>query len=168
MSVTDPASTTTRERTITWEDPRPLLARAAQMTGLEYLQAMAAGEIPPPPIAKLMGFELVEIREGLASLSVVPQEWHYNPIGMVHGGLAATILDTVLGVSVHTTLGAGEAYTTVDLHVQYLRAMTADTGRVTAVGEIVHRGRKVATAEGRVTDERGKLIATAITTCMIL
>ena len=79
-----------------------------------------------------------------------------------------TILDTVVGVSVHTTLGKGEAYTTVDLHVQYLRAMTVETGRVTAVGEVVHRGRKIATAEGRVTDARGKLIATAITTCMIL
>lgn len=159
---------TTRERTINWEDPAPLLERAAGMTGLQYMQAMAAGEIPPPPIAKLMGFELVEIREGLASLSVVPQEWHYNPIGMVHGGLAATILDTVVGISVHTTLDVGQAYSTVDLHVQYLRAMTAQTGRVTAVGEIVHRGRRIATAEGKVTDERGRVLASAITTCVIL
>lgn len=159
---------TTRTRTFTWEDPEPLLERATTMSGLEYMQAMVAGEVPPPPIAKLMDFELAEIREGHASLSVIPQEWHYNPIGMVHGGLAATILDTVVGISVHTTLDVGQAYTTVDLHVQYLRAMTAETGRVTATGEIVHRGRKIATAQGKVTDERGRTLATASTTCVIL
>lgn len=160
--------TATRERTITWEDPAPLLADAATLSGLEYMERLAAGEIPPPPIAKLMGFELPEIAEGNVSISCVPQEWHYNPIGMVHGGLAATMLDTVLGISIHTTLAAGEAYTTVDLHVQYLRAMSVDTGRVKATGEVVHRGRKIATAEGRLTDANGKLIATGITTCMIL
>lgn len=161
-------TTATRERTFDWEDPLPPLARAAEMTGLQYMQAMAAGEIPPPPIAKLMGFDLGEIREGLATLSVTPQEWHYNPIGMVHGGLAATLLDTVLGVSVHSTLDAGQAYSTVDLHVQYLRAITVDTGPVTATGEVVHRGRKIATSEAKLVDGRGRLLATGITTCLVL
>lgn len=160
--------TTTRTRTFTWEDPLPALAQAAGMSGLDYMQAMVAGEVPPPPIAKTMDFELGEIREGHASLAVVPQEWHYNPIGMVHGGVAATLLDTVLGVSIHTTLDAGQAYSTVDLHLQYLRPVTIDTGRVTAAADVVHRGRRIATAEGKLTDERGRILASAITTCVIL
>ena len=109
-------------------------------------------------------------------LAALPLLWLLASLGLLRmaawracaAGLAATMLDTVLGISIHTTLAAGERYTTVDLHVQYLRAMSVDTGRVKATGKVVHRGRKIATAEGRLTDADGKLIATGITTCMIL
>lgn len=168
MPETTDAPTTTRERTFTWEDPAPLLARAAAMTGLEQIQSMIAGQTPPPPIAKLVEFELVGVREGHIEVAFTPQEWQYNPLGVVHGGMAATILDTVLGICVHTTLEAGQGHTTVDLAVKYLRPMTAETGPVTAVGDVVHRGRRIATSEGRLTDGRGKLLATGTATLAIV
>src|SRR6185295_14670962 len=99
-----------RERTITWEDPLPAATSARGLSGLEYMRAIAAGDVPPPPIAVLMGFELVEVEEGRAVFAVTPQEFHYNPIGVVHGGLAATLLDSAMGCAVHSTLPAGTGY----------------------------------------------------------
>src|SRR6185295_4939079 len=99
-----------RARTITWDDPLPAAASARGRSGLDYLHAIAAGDVPPPPIAVLLGFELVEVEEGRAVFAVTPQEFHYNPIGVVHGGLAATLLDSAMGCAVHSTLPAGTGY----------------------------------------------------------
>jgi uncharacterized protein (TIGR00369 family) len=157
-----------RERTIAWDDPVAAAAAGAGLSGLEYLQRIAAGEIPPPPIAVLLGFELVTVEEGRAVFAVTPQEFHYNPIGVVHGGLAATLLDSAMGCAVHSTLPAGMAYTTLEFKVNFARAITRDTGRVVCEGTLVHRGRTVATAEGRVTAaDGGKLLAHGTATCLL-
>ena len=157
-----------RERTITWEDPVPAAASGRGLSGLAYMRAIATGEIPPPPIAVLLGFELVEVDEGRAVFAVTPQEFHYNPIGVVHGGLAATLLDSAMGCAVHSTLPAGTAYTTLEVKVNFARAITRDTGRVISEGKVIHRGRTVATAEGRVVAKTtGKLLAHGTTTCLL-
>src|SRR6476620_10858924 len=114
-----------RERMIAGDDPVAAAARGEGLSGLEYMNAIAAGEIPPPPIAVLLGFELEEVEEGRAVFAVTPQEFHYNPIGVVHGGLAATLLDSAMGCSVHSTLPAGASYTTLEMQVTYVRAISA-------------------------------------------
>src|SRR3954451_20673405 len=157
-----------RERTVTWEDPVASAARGAGLAGIDYLNMIAAGEVPPPPIAVLLGFELVEVEEGRAVFAVTPGEFHYNPIGVVHGGLAATLLDSAMGCAVHSTLPAGAAYTTLEVNVNFARAITGDTGRVLCAATLIHRGRTVATAEGRITAEAtGKLLAHGTTTCLL-
>jgi uncharacterized protein (TIGR00369 family) len=163
-------TTNTSERTLTvqWEDPRRLGEAARSLTGLEFLQKIVAGELPPPPIAALLNFELVELSEGHAVFAVEPKEYHYNPIGVVHGGLAATLLDSAMGCAVHSTLPAGAGYTTLEIKVNFVRPITADTGRVRAEAKLIHLGGRTATAEGRVIDEAGKLYAHATTTCLIL
>jgi uncharacterized protein (TIGR00369 family) len=144
-------------------------ARAAQgMAGLEYLQALVRGEFPGPPIAHLLGFRLVETSEGRAVFEVTPGEQHYNPIGLVHGGLLATVLDSALGCAVHSTLPAGTGYTTIELHVHFVRAVRQDTGPLRAEAKVLHRGRRVATAEGRVLDVEGRLYAHATTSCLLM
>jgi uncharacterized protein (TIGR00369 family) len=162
-------TTATRTRTITWEDPLETVAAAAGMSGKEYLEAIRDGDLPRPPIAELMGFEGLEGADGRAVFSVTPAEYHYNPIGVVHGGLAATLLDSAMGCAVHSTLPAGVGYTTLEVKVNFARPMTRDTGRVICEAEVVHRGKTVATAEGRITaEETGKLIAHGTTTCLLL
>ena len=138
------------------------------MSGFEFLQKIVAGELPQPPLASLMDFQIVELAEGRAVFAVNPAEYHYNPIGVVHGGLAATLLDSAMGCAVHSMLPAGTGYTTLELKVNFIRAMTAETGRVRAEGKLIHLGARTATAEGRVIDESGKLYAHATTTCLIL
>jgi uncharacterized protein (TIGR00369 family) len=157
-----------RERTFRWTDPAEAAEAGAGLGGLDYMRAILAGTVPPPPIASLLGLELVEVADGRAVFALEPQEWLYNPIGSVHGGVAATLLDSCMGCAVHTTLPAAAGYTTGDLQVRYIRAMTLDTGRVLAEGSVVHRGRRTATAEGRLFVEAdGSLIAHATTGCMI-
>ena len=139
------------------------------MTGLELLRAIAAGDAPGAPIAALMGFEAVEAEEGRVVFAAVPTAELYNPIGSVHGGFAATLLDSAMGCAVHSTLAEGVGYTTLELKVNYTRAITKDTGRVVCEGRIVHRGGRVATADGRiVAEDSGKLLAHGTTTCLIL
>jgi uncharacterized protein (TIGR00369 family) len=157
-----------RERTIAWDDPAAAAAAGRGMSGLEHMRAIAAGAIPPPPIAALMGFELVEVEEGRAVFAVTPGEYHYNPIGVVHGGLAATLLDSAMGCAVHSTLPSGTAYTTLEVKVNFARPITGTTGRVVCEGKLIHRGRTIATAEGRVTaEDTGKLLAHGTTTCLL-
>jgi uncharacterized protein (TIGR00369 family) len=156
-----------RTRTFTWENPRALAEAARGSSGLEFLRKIASGELPPPPIAALMNFALEEVDEGRAIFSVEPAEYHYNPIGVVHGGLAATLLDSALGCAVHSTLPAGAGYTTLEVKVNFLRAMTAETGRVRCEAQVIHIGGRTATAEGRVLDRKGELYAHGTTTCMI-
>jgi uncharacterized protein (TIGR00369 family) len=158
-----------RERTFSWEDPAATAAEGMRLSGLDYIQAIATGALPPPPIAKLLGFEIVEADLGRAVFAVEPAEWMYNPIGAVHGGIAATLLDSCMGCAVHTTLAAGVGYTTTDVQVRYIRAMGVASGRVLAEGRVVHAGRRTATAEGRVLTEDGEtLIAHGSTGCAIL
>ena len=159
----------TRSRTITWEDPLQAFAAAEGMSGLEYLRAMGQGRVPRPPMAELMDMEGLVVEEGRAVFAVVPQEFHYNPIGVVHGGLAMTLLDSAMGCAVQTTLPAGSGYTTLEAKVNFNRPITADTGRIVCEAKVVHGGRTVATAEGRVTaEDSGKILAHGTTTCLIL
>ncbi|MGD0453482.1 MAG: PaaI family thioesterase [Solirubrobacteraceae bacterium] len=159
----------TRTRSFSWEDPAAAAAAAMKLPGLEAMQAIIDGKLPRPPIARLLAFEIVEVQEGRAVFVMEPAEWMYNPIGSVHGGIAATILDSCMGCAVHTTLEAGVGYTTADLQVRYIRAMGDATGRVLAEGRVVHRGRRTATAEGRLFVESDEtLIAHGTTGCVIL
>lgn len=157
-----------RTRTVKWEDPRPLGKAGRGLSGFEFLQKIVSGELPPPPLAALLNFALVELDQGRATFAVEPAEYHYNPIGVVHGGLAATLLDSAMGCAVHSTLPAGAGYTTLEIKVNFIRAMTAETGRVRCEAKVVHVGARTATAEGRVIDEAGKLYAHGTTTCLIL
>ena len=125
-------------------------------------------EIPHAPIAELVGFDLVEAGAGRASFELDPTERHYNPLGTVHGGIAATLLDSAMGVAVHTALKEGETYTTLELKVNFVRAITESTGRIVASGSVIHRGGRVATAEARLTDADGRLLAHGTSTCLIM
>jgi uncharacterized protein (TIGR00369 family) len=145
---------------MTWEDPLASAQAGLQMAGLEYMDAVVRGEIGSPPIATLLGMGVVEVQDGRALFALLPSERHYNPIGVVHGGIAATILDSAMGCAVHTTLPAGWSYGSLDLSARYVRPITADTGRILCEGAVVHRGKSTATAEGRVWAEgSGKLLA---------
>jgi uncharacterized protein (TIGR00369 family) len=161
-------TTAERSRTITWEDPVPVASRALEMSGLDYMRAIVEGDVPAPPIALLMGFQPVELAEGRVTFAAEPGEHLYNPIGVVHGGLAATLLDSATGCAVHTTLPVGVAYTTLELKTNFVRAITRDTGRVLCEAEVVHRGGTIATAEGRlIAESTGKLLAHGTSTCLI-
>lgn len=162
------SETAQRTRTITWKDPLPGAKLGQTMSGLEYLQALKSGKISPSPIGVLMGFWFAEVSEGRVVFGAEPAEYHYNPIGTVHGGLAATLIDSALGCAIHSTLPVGVGYTTLELKVNYLRPMTSKTGTVYCEGKVIYVGGRVATAEARLTDANGKLYAHGTTTCMIL
>jgi uncharacterized protein (TIGR00369 family) len=140
---------------------------AATMSGLELLQKMIAGELPGPPIMQTLDFTLTEVETGRALFEGNPAFKHYNPLGTVHGGYAATLLDSCMGCAVHTTLPKGVTYTTLEFKVSLMRAITAETGVVRAEGKVLNTGRRTATAEGRLTDGKGRLLAHASTTCLI-
>jgi uncharacterized protein (TIGR00369 family) len=135
--------------------------------GLSFLKGIIDGSVPAPPITETLGFDLVAADKGSAVFEVVPTLAHYNPIGVVHGGLAMTVLDSALGCAVMTTLGKGEAYTTLEIKVNLTRALTKDTGVVRASARMIHRGRTTATAEADLRDAAGTLYAHATTTCII-
>jgi len=135
--------------------------------GISFLKGIVDGTIPNPPISELMGFHLVEVENGRAVFEGVPDFHHYNPIGTVHGGFAATLLDSALGCAIFSTIAKGDAWTTLELKLNLVRPMSKHTGPVRAEGRIVHRGRTVATSEGDLKDSAGKLYAHATTTCMI-
>jgi uncharacterized protein (TIGR00369 family) len=135
--------------------------------GLSFLQGIIAGTLPNPPISEVLGFHLIEVATGRAAFEGVPEFRHYNPIGTVHAGFAATLLDSALGCAIFSTLARGDAWTTLELKLNLVRPLTKDTGPVRAEGRVIHRGRSVATSEGDVKDSTGKLYAHATTTCMI-
>ncbi|MBS1863603.1 MAG: PaaI family thioesterase [Actinobacteria bacterium] len=165
MSTIEPAL---RSRTLEWSDPVATAAAGAEMAGLDYMRSLVAGELPAPPIAITMNMVPTELEEGRVVFRGEPGEEHYNPIGVVHGGYAATILDSVLGCAVHTTLPLGVGYTSLGLEVKYVRPITRDTGTVRCEGTVVHRGRRQATAEARLlAEDTGKLLATGTSTLMI-
>ena len=156
-----------RTRTIEWEDPMIGAGAAREMAGIDYLRAIRDGAIPRPPIAWTLGFTLEEVEEGRVVFGVTPAEYHYNPIGVVHGGLAATLMDSAMGSAVHTLLPAGSGYTTLEIKTNLLRALKADTGPVRCEGTVIHAGRTTALAEARLTDATGRLYAHATSTCLI-
>ncbi len=158
---------TNRSLTVTWDDPASGAETAREMSGLEYLQAIARGELPGVPMGSLMGFEVGEIEAGRVVFECVPGEQHYNPIGTVHGGLACTLFDSAMGCAVHSALPAGVGYTTVELKVNFLRPISVQTGKISCEGKTIHVGGRIATAEAHLTDEAGKLYGHATTTCMI-
>jgi uncharacterized protein (TIGR00369 family) len=135
--------------------------------GIDFLQGIIAGEQPHPPISALLDFLLVEVERGRAAFEGTPKYGLYNPINVVHGGWAATLLDSAMGCAIFSLLEKGETWTTLELKVNYVRAITKDTGPMRAEARIVHRGRTVATSEGDLRDRAGKLYAHATTTCMI-
>jgi uncharacterized protein (TIGR00369 family) len=140
---------------------------ALNQDGLSFLNKMIAGEYPAPPIAETLGFMLIAVEHGKAVFEGQPQFRYYNPLGVVHGGYAMTLLDSCLGCSVHTTLAKGEGYTTLEVKVNLTRAITKDSGLIRATGRLIHRGRTTATAEGDIRDASGNLLAHGTTTCMI-
>jgi uncharacterized protein (TIGR00369 family) len=157
----------TRTRTFSWSDPSVHAGLIGRRTGLELLQAIESGELPPPPIMQLIDARNFHAEEGTVSIELDAQEFHYNPLGTVHGGVISTLLDTAAACSVHSTLAAGVGYTSLDLNVKFLRPVTLASGRLTCTGTVLQRGRRTALAEARLTDARGKLIAHATSTCMI-
>ena len=165
--MTDPVGSDERRLDVRWSDPAILAEASRERVGVELLRAIVDGSLPRAPIQDLLGFDLDSADEGRVVFSAVPGEQHYNPIGVVHAGLAATLLDSAMGAAVHTTLAQGEAYTTLETKFNLTRPITAETGRIAAEGTVLHRGRTLATAEGRVSDERGKLLAHGTSTCLV-
>lgn len=156
-----------RHRLVTWHDPADLRRRARGLTGLDVLHRLASGQLPPPPVAELVGFRPTFVSPGLVVFAYEPREEHYNPLGTVHGGVHSTLLDTACGCSVHTTLGVGEGYTSLDLTVKFLRPATVDSARLRAVGSVIQRGRRTALAEAKLYDAADRLVAYASSSCLI-
>jgi uncharacterized protein (TIGR00369 family) len=157
-----------RSRTITWTDPAPSRARGRALSGYERLAAMQRGELAPPPAAALLGMQLDDVEPGRAVFSMVSDEVHENPMGTMHGGIVATLVDTAMGCALSSQLPASDAFTTLELKTNFVRAITPSTGRIYAEGTVVHSGGRVATTEARVHDAHGTLYAHATSTCLIL
>jgi uncharacterized protein (TIGR00369 family) len=156
-----------RQKTVTWYDHQVGLAAMPTMTGLEYMRAMQDGTLPPPPISALMGMELISVDQGEVVFGCTPDASAYNPIGVIHGGLVCTLLDSVVGCAVHTTLPAGTGYTSLEIKVSYLRAVHADGGSLRATGRVTKPGKRAAFAEGEVHDAQGRLVATTTSTFLV-
>ena len=156
-----------RSRTVTWHDPGPSSAKGLTMAGVDYLRAMVDGDLPQSPIAGLMQFGVVSAEPGRVVFACQPDESAYNPIGAIHGGLVCTLLDSVTGCAIHSTLPQGKGYTSVEIKVNYLKAVRLSSGQLTATGTVVKSGSRVGFAEGVVTDASGAVVATATSTLLI-
>jgi uncharacterized protein (TIGR00369 family) len=159
---------TARSRTYTWADPLQLAVAAADRDGLQFMDDIAAGLLPAPPIMETLAVHAVEAERGRVVFALDPAEWHYNPIGSVHGGVLATLLDSAAGCAVHSTLPAGVGYTSLDLVVKFLRPVSLRSGTLRCEGVVLAAGSRTALAEARITDAAGRLLAHATSTCMIL
>jgi uncharacterized protein (TIGR00369 family) len=157
-----------RTRHVTWQDPMATAQGAAGRTGSAFLKAILDGTIPPAPIQSTLGFDLTVVEEGLVRFRMTPGEHLYNPMNGVHGGVAGTLLDSAMGSAVMSTLDEKTGYVTADIVVHLTRPISVRTGPIVAEGRVVHRGSRLATAEGRLTDAEGRLLAHATTTCMLL
>lgn len=157
-----------RTRTYSWTDPSATLAAVGGLPGIEVLAAIGRGDLPAPPVFETLGIEPVEVGHGRATFAMTPQEMHYNPLGTVHGGVIATLLDSAAACAVHSVLPAGVGYISLDLTVKYLRPVTADTGRVIVTGTLLSKGSRTALAEAKLTDSRDRLLAYASSSCLIL
>lgn len=168
VSAAGNASSPARTRTFTWEDPTVHVKAALASSGLEIMRAAASGKTPPPPISSLVGMAIETVEEGRVVFTLTPAEYQYNPLGTVHGGIIATVLDSALGCCIHTTLPAGKTYTTLEIKINYVAAVTEATGLLRCDGRVVHRGGRVATSEARLVDAKGKLYAHGTSTCIIM
>jgi uncharacterized protein (TIGR00369 family) len=157
-----------RSKSVTWHDPSVAAAVAPTLSGLEFLQAIRDGRLPPPPMMSLLGTRLREIEPGLVVFECEPDESVYNPIGVVHGGLVCAMADSAAACSVQTTLEAGVLYTSIDLTVSYLRPVTLASGVLRATGRVTKPGRRVAFSAVEIADGAGKLVATATSSCLII
>ncbi len=156
-----------RTRTYQWDDPAILAEAAGRMAGIDFLRELKAGQLPGPPINYTIDFTLDEVEPGRAVFSLTPGEEHYNPIGSVHGGIFATLLDSAAGCAVQSTLPQGVAYTSLDLTVKFLRRITVETGTVRAIGTLVNKSRQTALAQAQLVDATGRLLAHATSSCML-
>lgn len=156
-----------RSKTVTWHDPRASAQRGRQLAGIDYLRAVRDGDVPGAPISEVMGFRITHVDEGDVVFTCTPDESVYNPIGVVHGGLVCTLLDSVCGCAVQSLLPLGTAYTSLELKVSYLRPVHDDSGELTAHGWVARRGRRASFAEGDVRTADGKVVATASSTCLV-
>ncbi|MEP6766542.1 MAG: PaaI family thioesterase [Gemmatimonadaceae bacterium] len=156
-----------REKVIRWDDPLAMTAELRTMSGIDALNALMNGDVSKPPILNHFDFEFRLIEMGKVQLAVTFSESHYNLLGSVHGGAIATLLDTVMGCAVQSVMPLGRTYTTLNIGVNYLRAITVTTGEVIAEGTIIHAGRTTALAQGRILDAAGKIVATGETTCLL-
>lgn len=154
-----------RTRTHTWSDPQELAKAARGMTGLEFIRRLMTE--PDVPMLSTIGYRIAEVESGRVVVECEVGEHLYNPIGVVHGGVAATLLDTAAGCAVHTVLPVGTAYTSLDLSVRFLRPVTLDIGPVRAVGTVVNRGRRTALASAELRDASDRLLAHATSSCML-
>ncbi|HEY6107121.1 MAG TPA: PaaI family thioesterase [Anaeromyxobacteraceae bacterium] len=156
-----------RVLTVTWEDPRVSRRDAAAVSGLDYLAALKEGRVPQPPAARLLGYRIRDVERGRTVFELEPAEHHYNPFATVHGGIMATLLDTAMTAAVLSALEVGVACATLEMKVNFVRAVTAETGALRCEGKVIHLGTSIATAEGRLLDGRGRLCAHALTTCSV-
>ena len=156
-----------RSKLVSWHDPAPTAAAGLSMPGIDYLRAMTEGTLPPPPISGLMDFTTVEAEPGRVVFTCRPDESAYNPIGAIHGGLVCTLLDSVLGCALHSTLPQGKGYTSIEIKVNYLKAVRLSSGLLTATGTVVKAGSRVGFTEGVVTDAAGAVVATASSTLLV-
>lgn len=157
-----------RTRTHAWTDPIETLSLLAGLTGREAMERMAAGELPAPPIASTLGFEAIEVGEDHVAISARAQDFHYNPLGTVHGGVISALLDTAGACAVLLTLDRGQSHTSLDLTTKFLRTMTVESGLTRCEGRVLHRGRRTAVAEARLTDEAGRLLSHSTSTLLIM
>lgn len=139
----------------------------SQRAGIDLLRGIMAGELPRAPIAEVLNFRPVDAEPGRVVFEGTPTPAFYNPIGSIHGGWVATLLDSCLGCAVHSLLPAGKGYTTIELKINFVRAVMPDSGRLRAEGKVIHLGNRIGTADGRLTDEAGRLYAHASTTCLL-
>jgi uncharacterized protein (TIGR00369 family) len=156
-----------RTHTVTWEDPKISARDTGSISGIDYLRAIRDGRIEPPPVAKLVGYKIVDVDTGRAVFKLKPAEYHYNPFATVHGGIASTLLDTTMTAAVLSTLPVGLGCSTLEIKVNYIRPITVNTGEINCHAKTIHVGSRVATAEGKLMDSQNKLYAHAISTCMI-
>jgi uncharacterized protein (TIGR00369 family) len=161
-------TTADRTRTYSWADPFAVVEAGGALSGIEVLRKIRDGELPPPPIAATLDFDLAEVEEGRTVFEGVPAEFHYNPIGVVHAGYTVTLLDSAMGCAFISTAAAGARWTTLELKASFTRALTVDSGRVRVTGTILHRGRRVTTTEARAEDGQGRLCAHATSTILVL
>jgi uncharacterized protein (TIGR00369 family) len=168
QSTTTPTTPTTHIREYEWIDPDLLMDATNRLGGLEMLKEVRAGMLPRPPVMDTIGFDLLSVERGRVAFEMIPQRWHYSPLGLVHGGVLTTLADTAMGCAVHSRLPVGVGYATLEVKLNFVRPVVEETGPIRCEGEVLSLGRRSATAQARITDLDGKLHGHATTTCMIL
>ncbi len=157
-----------RVRTFSWGDPAISVQAARSLSGIDFVRKIMRGQIPAPPVLGLIDFRLVKVEPGAVSAELEPAEFHYNPMGGVHGGIVCTLLDSVMGLAVHAQLPPGSLFSTLEVKVNFVRPISVKTGMLLAEGKVVHAGSRIATTEARLVDRQGKLYAHGTATCIIL